>query len=1217
MADPVNTCSICQPTGLAMLLVFHGAIAKDRDIAPPHVSHLSVLDPLARAEGMPFLATHAASVKWMDLPALQYADYVLRSLRPGTFVHIWHQNPPRDLIARAKQRHQRLVDKAKAENKPPPPEDPQAAHWEVLRMVEGGALVPEDHASFLNPVPFACKSDGGTHIHTAMTYRLRDAEQAGEVRIAVSANLWDAKLRALNKPKMKVLDVPKLLGTGPHKALRTKPAEREDLQVIHPSPDWLEKHVADFNLEALEHAARPATSPLARVRGAAAAVCKRMHAMSAGPKTDGMAVVVPLRDPIGTAEALADIARGRFLRMLDEQKATEQARGAAQAIDTLVAQALDKERELQKAQPLSDADLRDPKGNPLYTAEGAEKLPPREDWAKWSALSVMRKSWFDGFMARGGNLENGVTKNSRFIDYRTRRGAIQYGLVIAPLEEAAQVMAHASTQIIRRVQASGKLEQFKREEQARNDKYEKLIDQHNADRAKLLVWGPLEQVMLHHFDPKDPNTPGRPHSPGRVYMDEVTRALVGCGPMTPSLEKVIGDRLLCKPAELQSAQGWAQRGLLANQFDLFQPYQNFLLQQYDWYNGETNKRDKTYDTLKAILGDDQLGGLLRARFSWISAAGRLSAFGLLGFFSAAAVHLANRGVEGKLQPAIDAPGKLATATGKATKEVAQRTAQAAGKAGDAAKQAAQAAQAGALEAALAATKALDTAEAKLATKLCAWGMQYGEFIDAIATRRIPDQFVQVKVTTTGRHLLANVDRLMAAAEAAGKKGKLFNDDTITYVNKLRSKEGQALLDLPVDIDVNTTTRTVEAAGSIQAVGDTATHFKLHVPGVGDAIPMTADQIAFLRWRAHGFDAARQSLVDMVQAAAPYAMMKPFEDLSGGAKKLLTGAADAVGPGGPVEQGVRKATGILGEAGKQVKDVGNAVGNGVGQFGAQLALGGVFLQWQASIQNKANIEMLVARMEAMKGKLNDEERIALEGAIANTRLGLYDNRIGMLSGGLEVTGLIAENLRLVRSAGALMAFAAFGAMASNTICAIVNFEKAFAKLKGGDIPFMWGYGSVMMLYGAGALAFFGGGVEILYFSFAHRVMVQASLRGITAVAQRKALEEALKQQGGKILARRIVGLTAMGLGTVFTLAAFIVEGIIIYHDVKPLERWVENSYFGNSPKYKSWEEEAKALKQAYKDSMAEMMASTEGRITTDKLIELVNERPGQVGGYVAA
>jgi hypothetical protein len=87
--------------------------------------------------------------------------------------------------------------------------------------------------------------------------------------------------------------------------------------------------------------------------------------------------------------------------------------------------------------------------------------------------------------------------------------------------------------------------------------------------------------------------------------------------------------------------------------------------------------------------------------------------------------------------------------------------------------------------------------------------------------------------------------------------------------------------------------------------------------------------------------------------------------------------------------------------------------------------------------------------------------------------------------------------------------------------------------------------------------------------------------------------------------------------VFTLAAFIVEGIIIYHDIKPLERWVENSYFGNSPKYKNWEEEAKALKQAYKDSMAEMIASTEGRITTDKLMELINERPGQVGEYVGA
>ena len=63
--------------------------------------------------------------------------------------------------------------------------------------------------------------------------------------------------------------------------------------------------------------------------------------------------------------------------------------------------------------------------------------------------------------------------------------------------------------------------------------------------------------------------------------------------------------------------------------------------------------------------------------------------------------------------------------------------------------------------------------------------------------------------------------------------------------------------------------------------------------------------------------------------------------------------------------------------------------------------------------------------------------------------------------------------------------------------------------------------------------------------------------------------------------------------------------------------MESSYFGTSPKYKSWEEEAKALKQAYKDSMAEMIASTEKRITTDQLIELINERPEQVGGYVAA
>ncbi|HSI56889.1 MAG TPA: toxin VasX, partial [Ideonella sp.] len=266
MSSP-ETCIACEASGLPILFTYHTVLAKDNELAPP----------LATA-----LKSHEASATALHLPALADARYALRSLRPGTYLHLFHEKPSEYLQRRAQLKQQ---------SQKPAERDPDEAHWEVLRAIPGGALVPADGPAFVTCAPFSCRRDGGSHIYTAMTYRLRDAHRASGLWAAASPNFWDRSLRAANKKNPEVmvrLDIAQALGGG-------------GPDMIHPEPAWLNQHVADCALANLKHAQREGSSPLAPLRGCGEALANRMAALAKGhPKTEGKGFVYVLADPVGT-----------------------------------------------------------------------------------------------------------------------------------------------------------------------------------------------------------------------------------------------------------------------------------------------------------------------------------------------------------------------------------------------------------------------------------------------------------------------------------------------------------------------------------------------------------------------------------------------------------------------------------------------------------------------------------------------------------------------------------------------------------------------------------------------------------------------------------------------------------------------------------------------------------------------------------------------------
>lgn len=529
-----ETCNACDSSGLPIVFTYHTVVANDEQLAPP---------------GATFLKSHAASASALGLPPLTQARYGLRSLRPGTYLQLYHEHQS-DVMKRAAKNRQ-LVQK-------PADRDPDEAHWEVLRVVPGGALMPAGNPGFATAAPFACTRDGGSHIYTTMTYRLADAHQATGLWVAVSANLWDRKLRNRNKKNAKVMqriDIPKALGGG-------------GPDFIKPEATWLNQHVADFALANLRHAGRDGVSPLATVKGNGQALVGRMEALAkCHPKTEGKGFIYVVADPVGAAEAAADIARARYQQGLDYSYSQRHPLGAASSIDFIHGHVYDSElgKVKQTFRPLKESDLYDAIGKPLFSASEVKFAPKPAEMSSWVWFGVMRYESF----SQGQQYNKDIPKTARWLQLERQP---DMGGVVAPTADLAQVRTAQATRKMDRLHNAKAAGAFKEQFQKRLETFNTLIGKHDADRAKLLNRAELKAVFSQHFDPNEPNQPLRGRQPGIVYMEEATKALIGWGGISDELAATIKTLIEAKP---DGEDGWALRALIGNQSGLFSPMADF------------------------------------------------------------------------------------------------------------------------------------------------------------------------------------------------------------------------------------------------------------------------------------------------------------------------------------------------------------------------------------------------------------------------------------------------------------------------------------------------------------------------------------------------------------------------------------------------------------------------------------------------------------------
>nr|WP_297353116.1 toxin VasX [uncultured Caldimonas sp.] len=1141
--QPTSTCSICDYSGLGIVFLSHAAVAIDQTLAPSEASELE---------------THGDSVAALGLPTLAAAKLVLRSLRPGTYLHIYHETPPAWLKKRAAE-----LDKRRA----PKDRDPDEAHWEVLRMIPGGALVPQDHPCFDAPAPFACTKDGGTHIYTAMTYRLRDAHLATGIRVAVSGNLWSRELRARNKGDLAVMeriDIQAALA-GNTEAFMKAPRKASPF-VPAPDAQWFNKHVADFALHTLEHARYAGAQPLAAVKGNGTLLAQRIQALSAGhPQTAGKGFAYVLRDPVGTAQALAHISGARYKQSLDYAHSKSHGLKSAGTIEMIRAKIYDAQLEQAREKagasgalkPFTQADLKTSSGRQRFTEKDARlalQLAKSGIWLQQQETSYQSYE-------NDKKIHRNVHAEAVYLKYADNPSQ---GLVLTTREQLAQINTGQATQKMDRLHNRAALQAFVQQYEQEVKRYEALVEQHDRDRERLLSWAPLAAYMQKHYDPADPNSHQRPHKPGEAYMSECCAVLMA-GPPTAALTELMRQWLTAVPS---SDAGWVLRAMVANQQALVAELESFWAATVNWYTNPDAKLDKSYDTLKALLSDDYTGGYVRAKFGWLSQAGIELSLSVQAFLSGAAEHLKS------------------SAFAKA------------------AEQAAKNAQTSTVSRADRGLQLLELAEEKLSNKINAWSEQFSMLLRGVLFRQPPPRPVRVRVWI-------ELEQFLELVEHLSQRGVNFNRKTRTLWNKVMTDEAfarkvgrEAMWIELVSDDV-----TLRNSQDVMALGRESTSLRLTVLGGGAKLMRTIDvTTAWLAEhfaRAHRFDKLKNSTLRVASEGIPMASTAALLALSTPARGALEGVKTVAGPGGTIERGVRGAVEVAGAAGRGVQQVGRALSaSEAAGLGGCLSVFGVALQWSLYQTNDAKIEQLRERLLKWPD-LTEEQKQAINDAILMTKLGLWDNQAGMTGGMFELAGLAAADMRQAKFAQGAFASKAMSGVAATfflvaglagavggVMNAAQNFKRGLDKWGDGKR----GKGAAFISVGAAHLV--GGGfggaaaVEVGY----HWILERQLLEGVTL--------RGVKNSAGRYVGLRFgygwarLGLSLTGWGLVLTVLAFSAEGLLMYMDRTPLEEWVEHSYFGNSPKYrklgqgyddpKRWDPEEQAFVRALQKAQADAL-----------------------------
>ncbi len=284
--------------------------------------------------------------------------------------------------------------------------------------------------------------------------------------------------------------------------------------------------------------------------------------------------------------------------------------------------------------------------------------------------------------------------------------------------------------------------------------------------------------------------------------------------------------------------------------------------------------------------------------------------------------------------------------------------------------------------------------------------------------------------------------------------------------------------------------------------------------------------------------------------------------------------------------IAKARSLLDKAGHLPKSAFVTLGN----QGGQLSVFSAFLQYRLML--KGNEKMDKLQVLAKTPGLTDIQKEALQAAITQTQLGLYDNRLGITAGFTEALGVGGRILRVGgASAGWLQAsgsgVAALAGGAASFMSAAQNFHKASSKKDDGDVAVGRGYDAAAILYTVSGGAGIVTGVRILgAFILRGEVLEIGLTRAASGAASRFAILRFCK------------GLSVTGWGLVFTLAAVAVEGGVAYFDRTALEKWVEQCYFGTGAVWRDVKGQSKdecakqeyeafelALKKAQADAMA--------------------------------
>lgn len=1129
-------CKACENSGLPIVFLFHGAVATDATLAPSGVNSLS---------------SDTDSVSRAQLPALSHARYVLRSLRPGAFLHIHHEKPSEALKRKAAALNE-------AQKKAGRPTDPDAAHWEVFRVLPGGALVPTGHPNFVDAKPFACTREGGSHIHTVMTYRLADAHLAGTIKVAVSGNLWDKTTRDRNKanPKaMQAISIPMVLGGG----------KWPDL--MRPDAQWLAQHVADFALDNIDHARLASAMPLAKVKDQADQLIKRMSTLSKGhDKTLDKGFFFALNDAVGTTMALSEISLARHKQGLDYVQTNSHAYSAANRIQMLK-QSISQD-ELQAMQdrreqyPLTDADLRDVMGRPAFSEtdqDTIQKLATSKAWVKVGEMGY--QTFHDDTQVRGR-----LPKTAKF--FRYQREIARGGLVVAPVKDMAQSNAKQSGSKIERLHKSQDMQNFLQSYEARLTRFEQQVSEHDDDRLAVLSLPVIAQTMRQHYNPAAVYDRRADHKPGEAYMAECQRMLVGAGTCSAKLLAHMKQLLEAKP---QDDLGWALRAMVANEQALVGPMSTWLEHSTNWLTSPDAKLDKAYDIFKTLITDDWSGGYLKAKLGWLTPSGIGLSFGLQGFLAGAATQILvqqlNQSAGGAATKAAGAAGKAVAATSAATLAITQK-----------------------------ALAQLDSAEGRLAARIHAWCHHQSLVLNALLNKQPPPRPVRVRTDIT-------LGTLQAVTTRLGAEGANFNRSTRAAVQGAAGLPA-ALLEQKVSVELLVTDADLRNAPTTGALAQQAGHVRLEVLSDVSRTPrllvLSEADLQALYQKAHRYDALKNSAVQALGQGLPVSLAYAAGLAATPMRGALQGVQAVVHPGG-----------LGSQAAKAVAQGARGVGAVAAESG--LSFFGAYLQWRLHEGNEARLEMLADRLRSTPG-LSQAQRDALEMQIELTPLGVMDNWAGMAGGVSEVAAIaLTRIMKSTASAGVQMGAIAGAAVASaaalfaGSIGSFLNARQAYMRAAGkatdGDLDRAGQYRWVARLYVLAGTSLAAAGSEVVLTWVTTRKLVEQSIRGATG----RAAAATAARTGTTVAARAFLGLSLTGWGLVFTVLAVGVEGVVAYYDRTPLEEWVEASYWGTDPKWRSrrssnangLEQENKAFEAAAKKAAAD--AATYDKLETPLLV----------------